>query len=70
MLVVMFCWCCPQDAHDGEVNAIQWSPSGRLFATEGADRKIKLWESMSGEVDLYMTTFAMLAYTRALSLYL
>ena len=66
----MLYWCCPQDAHDGEVNAIQWSPSGRLFATGGADRKIKLWESMSGEVDLYMTTFAMLDYTRALSLYL
>lgn len=70
LLVVMLYWCCPQDAHDGEVNAIQWSPSGRLFATGGADRKIKLWESMSGEVDLYMTTVATLAYTRALSLYL
>ncbi|KAK3604095.1 hypothetical protein CHS0354_010401, partial [Potamilus streckersoni] len=32
------------DAHEGEVNAIQWSPSGTIFATGGADRKIKLWE--------------------------
>ncbi|XP_076454053.1 autophagy-related protein 16-1-like [Babylonia areolata] len=40
---------CKFDAHDGEVNAIQWSPSGRLFATGGADRKIKLWESMTGQ---------------------
>ena len=58
----VFCWswhfycCCRQDAHDGEVNAIQWSPSGRLFATGGADRKIKLWESMSGEIDVYVST--------------
>ncbi|KAL8559220.1 hypothetical protein ACOMHN_040344 [Nucella lapillus] len=40
---------CKFDAHDGEVNAIQWSPSGRLFATGGADRKIKLWESATGQ---------------------
>ncbi|KAK7484249.1 hypothetical protein BaRGS_00024498 [Batillaria attramentaria] len=39
---------CVFDAHDGEVNAVQWSPSGRLFATGGADRKIKLWDAVSG----------------------
>lgn len=38
-----------KDAHDGEVNAVQWGPSGRIFATGGADRKIKLWETISGE---------------------
>ncbi|PVD18631.1 hypothetical protein C0Q70_21181 [Pomacea canaliculata] len=39
---------CKFDAHDGEVNAVQWGPSGRIFATGGADRKIKLWETISG----------------------
>ncbi|GAU91967.1 hypothetical protein RvY_04122 [Ramazzottius varieornatus] len=32
------------DAHDGEVNAVRWSASGRYFATGGSDRKVKLWE--------------------------
>ncbi|XP_060070628.1 autophagy-related protein 16-1-like [Ylistrum balloti] len=39
------------DAHDGEVNAIQWSPSGAKFATGGTDRKIKLWEVMAGKCE-------------------
>ena len=38
-----------QDAHESEVNAITWSTNGRLFATGGADRKLKLWEVSSGE---------------------
>ncbi|XP_055333717.1 autophagy-related protein 16-1-like isoform X2 [Paramacrobiotus metropolitanus] len=33
------------DAHEGEVNAVRWSPTGRYFATGGADRKVKLWET-------------------------
>lgn len=37
-----------QDAHDGEVNAVRWSSSGRYFATGGADRKVKLWEPQPG----------------------
>ncbi|XP_032515642.1 autophagy-related protein 16 isoform X2 [Danaus plexippus] len=32
------------DAHDGEVNAVKWSPTDRLVATGGADRKVKLWD--------------------------
>lgn len=32
------------DAHDGEVNAVRWSPSKFLFATGGADRKVKMWD--------------------------
>ncbi|KAJ6637403.1 Autophagy-related protein 16, partial [Pseudolycoriella hygida] len=32
------------DAHDGEVNAVRWSPVERLVATGGADRKVKLWD--------------------------
>ncbi|NXS01265.1 A16L1 protein, partial [Oxylabes madagascariensis] len=34
----------PQDAHDGEVNAVQFSPGSRLLATGGMDRRVKLWE--------------------------
>lgn len=37
-----------QDAHDGEVNAVQWSPVERLVATGGADRKVKLWDVGKG----------------------
>ncbi|XP_044736633.1 autophagy-related protein 16-1 isoform X2 [Chrysoperla carnea] len=36
------------DAHDGEVNAVQWSPVDRLLATGGADRKVKLWNVSKG----------------------
>lgn len=32
------------DAHDGEVNAVRWSPIKYLFATGGADRKVKMWD--------------------------
>lgn len=37
------------DAHDGEVNAIMWSPTGNLFASGGSDRKIKLWDHNGGQ---------------------
>ena len=33
-----------QDAHDSEISDVKWSPSGRMFATAGIDRKVKLWE--------------------------
>ncbi|KAH1006054.1 hypothetical protein HUJ04_006936 [Dendroctonus ponderosae] len=36
------------DAHDGEVNAVKWSPVDRLVATGGADRKVKLWDISKG----------------------
>ncbi|KAM4042225.1 autophagy-related protein 16-1 isoform 4-T4 [Anomaloglossus baeobatrachus] len=32
------------DAHDGEVNAVRFSPASRLLATGGMDRRVKLWE--------------------------
>lgn len=38
-----------QDAHDGEVNAVQFSPGSRLLATGGMDRRVKLWEVFGGE---------------------
>lgn len=43
------------DAHDGEVNAISWSPHGLVVATGGADRKIKLWEISKGTSELKST---------------
>ncbi|XP_066141829.1 autophagy-related protein 16-1 isoform X2 [Euwallacea fornicatus] len=36
------------DAHEGEVNAVKWSPVDRLVATGGADRKVKLWDISKG----------------------
>ena len=32
------------EAHDGEVNAIKWSPHGLVVATGGGDRKLKIWD--------------------------
>ncbi|PNF43641.1 hypothetical protein B7P43_G00690 [Cryptotermes secundus] len=32
------------DAHDGDVNAVKWSPVDRILATGGADRRVKLWD--------------------------
>lgn len=37
-----------QDAHDGEVNAVRWSPVEHLVATGGADRKVNLWDVGKG----------------------
>ena len=42
-------FCIPQDAHDGEVNAVQFSPGARLLATGGLDRRVKLWEVSGGK---------------------
>ncbi|XP_011064186.1 PREDICTED: autophagy-related protein 16-1 isoform X2 [Acromyrmex echinatior] len=30
-------------AHEGEVFAVKWSPTDRILATGGTDRKVKLW---------------------------
>lgn len=40
---------CLQEAHDGEVNAVKFSPGSRLLATGGMDRRVKLWEVIAGE---------------------
>uniref|UniRef100_A0A4W4HDT7 Autophagy-related protein 16 domain-containing protein n=1 Tax=Electrophorus electricus TaxID=8005 RepID=A0A4W4HDT7_ELEEL len=42
---------CLQDAHDGEVNAVRFSPGSRILATGGMDRRVKLWEVIAGSVD-------------------
>uniref|UniRef100_A0A4W4HDL2 APG16-like 1 n=1 Tax=Electrophorus electricus TaxID=8005 RepID=A0A4W4HDL2_ELEEL len=36
------------DAHDGEVNAVRFSPGSRILATGGMDRRVKLWEVIAG----------------------
>jgi WD40 repeat protein len=41
--------CLIQDAHDGDVNAVKWSPVDRILATGGADRRVKLWDLSKGE---------------------
>ncbi|XP_026831077.1 autophagy-related protein 16-1 [Ooceraea biroi] len=35
-------------AHEGEVYAVKWSPTDRIVATGGADRKVKLWNITKG----------------------
>lgn len=51
-----------QDAHDGEVNAVQFSPGSRLLATGGMDRRVKLWEVFGGEVPCRGQKEAVLAH--------
>lgn len=43
-----------QDAHDGEVNAVKWSPTDRIVATGGADRKVKLWDVTKSKQSAYI----------------
>uniref|UniRef100_A0A671MT82 Autophagy-related protein 16-1-like n=1 Tax=Sinocyclocheilus anshuiensis TaxID=1608454 RepID=A0A671MT82_9TELE len=44
-------FCTQLDAHDGEVNAVRFSPGSRLLATGGMDRRVKLWEVISGRCE-------------------
>nr|XP_061811879.1 autophagy-related protein 16-1-like isoform X1 [Nerophis lumbriciformis] len=39
------------EAHDGEVNAVRFGPGSRLLATGGTDRRVKLWEVISGRCE-------------------
>lgn len=39
------------DAHDGEVNAVRFSPGSRQLATGGMDRRVKLWEVIAGRCE-------------------
>ncbi|KAM9317428.1 autophagy-related protein 16-1 [Gastrophryne carolinensis] len=39
------------DAHDGEVNAVRFSPGSRLLATGGMDRRVKLWEVIADKCE-------------------
>ncbi|KAJ8270834.1 hypothetical protein GJAV_G00119800 [Gymnothorax javanicus] len=40
------------EAHDGEVNAVCFSPGSRLLATGGMDRRVKLWEVLGGHCQM------------------
>jgi autophagy-related protein 16 len=44
-----------QEAHDGEINDVKWSPNGQLFATGGSDRKLKLYAIQQGKQELKAT---------------
>ncbi|KAG8445417.1 hypothetical protein GDO86_010265 [Hymenochirus boettgeri] len=39
------------DAHDGEVNAVRFSPGSRLLATGGMDRRVKLWDVLGDKCE-------------------
>ncbi|KAF8785536.1 autophagy-related protein 16-1-like [Argiope bruennichi] len=39
-------------AHDGEVNAVAWTHSDFKFVTAGGDRKVKVWDFVSGQAVL------------------
>jgi len=45
-----------QQGHRGAVNAVAYSPSGKVMATAGADGLIKLWHSTSGKELLTIDT--------------
>ncbi|XP_069748279.1 autophagy-related protein 16-like isoform X2 [Narcine bancroftii] len=36
--------------HDGEVNAVKFSPNSKILATGGSDRKVKLWDVVGGSL--------------------
>jgi autophagy-related protein 16 len=40
------------EGHDGEVNAVKWSPHGLTLATGGSDRKVKIWDISKGHPEL------------------
>uniref|UniRef100_A0A3P9QCG0 ATG16 autophagy related 16-like 1 (S. cerevisiae) n=1 Tax=Poecilia reticulata TaxID=8081 RepID=A0A3P9QCG0_POERE len=40
-----------EEAHDGEVNTVRFSPGSRLLATGGMDRRVKLWEVVAGRCE-------------------
>uniref|UniRef100_A0A2A4J6Y3 Autophagy-related protein 16 domain-containing protein n=1 Tax=Heliothis virescens TaxID=7102 RepID=A0A2A4J6Y3_HELVI len=52
------------DAHDGEVNAVKWSPTDRIVATGGADRKVKLWDVTKSKLLNYFTTESMMVWSK------
>lgn len=38
-----------KDAHESEVDAVQWNPMCRTLATGGLDKKVKLWDLSEGQ---------------------
>ena len=54
--MLCFCFLFTQDVHEGEVNAARFSSSGKLFASGGADRRVKIWEQVNGGADIHIFT--------------
>uniref|UniRef100_A0A6Q2Z0T2 APG16-like 1 n=1 Tax=Esox lucius TaxID=8010 RepID=A0A6Q2Z0T2_ESOLU len=61
---------CPGLSHDGEVNAVRFSPGSRLLATGGMDRRVKLWEVVSGKCLHSVALLQMLSLINSLGSYL
>ncbi|XP_078078785.1 autophagy-related protein 16-1-like isoform X3 [Mustelus asterias] len=36
------------EVHDGEVNAVKFSPNSKVLATGGSDRRVRLWDVVGG----------------------
>ncbi|XP_044143188.1 protein Atg16l2-like isoform X1 [Bufo gargarizans] len=49
--------CCPpkraiysKEVHDSEIHAVKFSPNSRMVATGGADRVVKIWDIVGGQL--------------------